>query len=180
PRLRWSRPASTRRRGVRCSPSPSSSGSPRRWPGHGAVRMPEVSVRAPAKINLHLGVGPARADGFHPLATVYQAISLFSTVTARPADAWAVTCVGRDGIDVADVPLDDTNLALRAARLLAAHAGVDRPVALHLDKGIPVAGGLAGGSADAAATLLACATLWELDVSRETLLALAAQLGSDV
>ncbi len=142
--------------------------------------MPEVSVRAPAKINLHLGVGPARADGFHPLATVYQAISLFSTVTASAADDWALTCVGHDGVDVSDVPLDATNLALRAARLLATHAGVDRPLALHLDKGIPVAGGLAGGSADAAATLLACAELWELDISRETLLGLAAQLGSDV
>lgn len=142
--------------------------------------MPEVSVRAPAKINLHLGVGPVRADGFHPLATAYQAISLFSTVTVRSAEEWQLTCQGNDGIDVSGVPLDETNLALRAARLLAEHAGVDRAVALHLDKGIPVAGGLAGGSADAAATLLACARLWQLEIDDATLLELAGRLGSDV
>lgn len=142
--------------------------------------MPEVSVRAPAKINLHLGVGAVRPDGFHPLATAYQAISLFSTVTARRSTTWQVSCAGQDGIDVSGVPLDDSNLALRAAHLLAEHAGIDEPVALHLDKGIPVAGGLAGGSADAAASLLACDRLWGLDLPRAELLALAAQLGSDV
>lgn len=142
--------------------------------------MAEVTVQAPAKINLHLGVGGVRPDGFHPLATAYQAISLFSRVTARDASTWSVTCTGRDGVDVSGVPLDDTNLALRAGRLLAAHAGVDRAAALHLDKGIPVAGGLAGGSADAAATLVACNELWELRLSRETLAQLAAELGSDV
>jgi 4-diphosphocytidyl-2-C-methyl-D-erythritol kinase len=142
--------------------------------------MTEVTVRAPAKINLHLGVGPLRADGFHTLATAYQAVSLFSTVTARAASAWSVSCDGLTGIDVSGVPLDDSNLALRAARLLAQRAGVDQPVALHIDKGIPVAGGLAGGSADGAAALLACDALWELGTPREELLALAGELGSDV
>jgi 4-diphosphocytidyl-2-C-methyl-D-erythritol kinase len=141
---------------------------------------PGVTVRAPAKINLHLGVGPVRPDGFHPLATAYQAISLFSTVTATPAEDWSVTCTAAVGIDVAGVPLDDTNLALRAARLLAAEAGVDQPVALHLDKGIPVAGGLAGGSADGAAALLACSVLWDLSLPPARLLELAGELGSDV
>lgn len=140
----------------------------------------EVSVRAPAKINLHLGVGPVRSDGFHPLATAYQAISLFSTVTATHAEDWAVTCSPGEGVDVSSVPLDDSNLALRAARLLALHSGVTTPVALHIAKGIPVAGGLAGGSADAAAALLACDTLWELHTTRTELLELAAELGSDV
>ncbi|KQZ67042.1 4-(cytidine 5'-diphospho)-2-C-methyl-D-erythritol kinase [Nocardioides sp. Root151] len=141
---------------------------------------PEVTVRAPAKINLHLGVGPVRADGFHPLATAYQAISLFSTVTAIPAEEWSVTCTAGAGIDVAAVPLDDTNLALRAAKLLADHADLAHPVALHIDKGIPVAGGLAGGSADGAAALLACDALWGLDTPLSTLLDLAGRLGSDV
>ncbi len=141
---------------------------------------PGVAVRAPAKINLHLGVGPVRADGFHPLATAYQAISLFSTVTATPAEQWSLTCSGGVGIDVSGVPLDDTNLALRAAKLLARSAEVDQPVALHLDKGIPVAGGLAGGSADAAAALLACSVLWDLSLPPTRLVELAAQLGSDV
>lgn len=142
--------------------------------------MPEVTVRAPAKINLHLGVGPLRADGYHPLATAYQAISLFSSVSVIVADDWSVTCTAGDGIDTSLVPLDGTNLALRAARLLAARAGIDQPVSLHIDKGIPVAGGLAGGSADAAAALLACDTLWHLSTPREDLLALAGELGSDV
>lgn len=147
--------------------------------------MPEpdprsVTVRAPAKINLHLGVGPVRADGFHPLATAYQAISLFSTVTATAAADWSITCTAAEGIDAAAVPLDDTNLALRAARLLAEHAGVRHRARLHLDKGIPVAGGLAGGSADAAAALLACDLLWGLDTPTDELLALAGHLGSDV
>lgn len=142
--------------------------------------MPEVTARAPAKINLHLGVGAVRPDGFHPLATAYQAISLFSTVTARPSSTWQVGCAGQDGVDVSGVPLDDSNLAIRAARLLGEHAGVEEPVALHLDKGIPVAGGLAGGSADAAATLLACERLWGLELPRAELLGLAGRLGSDV
>lgn len=142
--------------------------------------MSEVTVRAPAKINLHLGVGPLRPDGFHTLATAYQAVSLFSTVTASPAAHWSVTCDGQAGIDISGVPLDDANLALRAARLLAQRAGVEQPVALHIDKGIPVAGGLAGGSADGAAALLACDTLWELGTPLDELLAIAGALGSDV
>jgi 4-diphosphocytidyl-2-C-methyl-D-erythritol kinase len=142
--------------------------------------MSEVVVRAPAKINLHLGVGPLRPDGYHALATAYQAVSLFSTVTVRPAARWSVSCHGQAGIDISGVPLDDANLALRAARLLAERAGVDQPVDLHIDKGIPVAGGLAGGSADGAAALLACDTLWELGTPRDELLALAGRLGSDV
>ncbi|MDT0203754.1 4-(cytidine 5'-diphospho)-2-C-methyl-D-erythritol kinase [Nocardioides sp. AE5] len=141
-------------------------------------RAREVVVRAPAKINLHLGVGGVREDGFHPLATVYQAIALFSTVTVVPADQWAVTCRAEPGIAVDQVPLGPTNLALRAARLLAERHGIEKPVAIHLDKGIPVAGGLAGGSADAAATLLACAHLWGLPT--DDLAGLAAELGSDV
>lgn len=140
----------------------------------------DVTVRAPAKINLHLGVGPLRPDGFHTLATAYQAVSLFSTVTARPAAQWSVSCDGQAGVDISGVPLDDANLALRAARLLAQRAGVEQPVALHIDKGIPVAGGLAGGSADGAAALLACDTLWQLDTPLEELLAIAGALGSDV
>ncbi|NYG58649.1 4-diphosphocytidyl-2-C-methyl-D-erythritol kinase [Nocardioides daedukensis] len=145
--------------------------------------MPEptlraVSARAAAKINLHLGVGAPGPDGFHPLATVYQAISLFSTITVTPADDWSVTCQAAPGIAVDQVPLDETNLALRAAKLLAERAGVTHPVNIHIAKGIPVAGGLAGGSADAAAALVACDALWGLD--RPDLAELAAELGSDV
>jgi len=141
-----------------------------------------VTASAPAKINLHLGVGRARADGFHPLATVYQAVDLRDEVTVRPAPAYALEVSGDDRLALADVPRDESNIALRAARLLAVHAGgvEGRTVAVHLHKRIPVAGGMAGGSADAAATLLACDALWGLETPAEELLALAAQLGSDV
>jgi 4-diphosphocytidyl-2-C-methyl-D-erythritol kinase len=136
-----------------------------------------VTVRVPAKVNVQLAVGGRRADGYHALATVFFAVGLWDTVTARPAKGLTLTVAGRDA-DV--VPTDDSNLAARAARVLAAHHGVEADVALHIDKDIPVAGGMAGGSADAAAALLACDALWGLDTDRETLFALAAELGSDV
>ncbi len=139
----------------------------------------EVRVTAPAKINLSLGVGGLRADGFHPLATVYQAISLHDEVVLRPADDQTLTVSG-EGVDVTDVPVDATNLALRAVRLLGQHHGRDLGVAMHLRKRIPVAGGMAGGSTDAAAALLGADALHELHTPRETLLELAAELGSDV
>jgi 4-diphosphocytidyl-2-C-methyl-D-erythritol kinase len=138
-----------------------------------------VTVSAPAKINLSLGVGPLRSDGFHPLATVFQAIGLFDEVRVRPAEADVLTVYG-DGVDVSDVPTDATNLALMAARLLAKHHGTGEHVEMHIHKRIPVAGGLAGGSADAAAALVACDALWGLRTPREDMLELAAQLGSDV
>ncbi|WP_300677860.1 4-(cytidine 5'-diphospho)-2-C-methyl-D-erythritol kinase [Nocardioides sp.] len=143
-----------------------------------------VTVRAPAKINLHLGVGPVRADGFHPLVTVYQAIGLYDDVTATPAApgaAWTIHTVADAHIDLATVPTDADNIAIRAGRALVAHHG--RPdLAAHLEihKGIPVAGGMAGGSADAAAALVAIDRLFDLQTSDDDLLALAADLGSDV
>ena len=139
-----------------------------------------VTVRAAAKINLHLGVGTARADGFHPLATVYQAIGMYDDVTVTDAPAWSLTISAHERIDVAEVPGDDTNTALRAGRLLTEHHGLDRAAAIAVDKGIPVAGGLAGGSADGAATLLALDRLWDLQTPDVDLLRLAAHLGSDV
>ncbi len=138
-----------------------------------------VTVRAPAKINLVLSVGSARADGYHHLDTIYQAISLYDDVTVTDADDWSVAAAS-DDVDLAGVPLDDRNIALRAGRLLAEHHGVDRAAHLHIAKGIPVAGGMAGGSADAAATLVALDRLWSLDTVDDDLLALAAELGSDV
>ena len=140
-----------------------------------------VHVRAPAKINLALKVGAPRPDGYHPLATVYHAVSLYDDVHAEWAepDEFELEVSGEG---VADVPLDDNNLALRAARLLArVHGGQDRlGVRLSIRKAIPVAAGLAGGSADGAAALLACATLWDIDLAPEVLRHLGAELGSDV
>jgi 4-diphosphocytidyl-2C-methyl-D-erythritol kinase len=143
------------------------------------TRQTSVTVRAPAKINLVLSVGSVRSDGFHPLDTIYQAISLYDDVTVTDADEWRVDAAS-DDVDLADVPLDDRNIALRAGRLLADHHGLDRAAHVHITKGIPVAGGMAGGSADAAATLVALDRLWSLETSDDDLLALAAELGSDV
>jgi 4-diphosphocytidyl-2-C-methyl-D-erythritol kinase len=131
----------------------------------------------PSKINLHLGVGPLRADGFHELNTVYHAISLFDELTARPGDTLALTMEGEGAGELA---LDDSNLIMRAARALAAKGRVPAHARLHLRKSIPLAGGLAGGSADAAATLLACDLLWGTGFSRDELAAIGAELGSDV
>ncbi|MFF8958912.1 4-(cytidine 5'-diphospho)-2-C-methyl-D-erythritol kinase [Streptomyces sp. NPDC014894] len=139
--------------------------------------MSGVTVRVPAKVNVQLAVGGARADGFHDLANVFLAVDLFDEVTARPAASLTVTCEGPDA-DL--VPLDASNLAARAAILLAERHGIAPDVHLHIVKDIPVAGGMAGGSADGAAALLACDALWELGSSREELLEICAELGSDV
>ncbi len=134
-------------------------------------------MRAPAKVNLHLGVGPLRADGYHDLVTVFHAVDLIDELVARPADELRV-CVAGEG--AADLPTDERNLAWQAATLLAEYAGVAPHVSLEMTKAIPIAGGMAGGSADAAAALVACAALWRTGTSRTVLADLAARLGSDV
>ncbi|SCD50103.1 4-diphosphocytidyl-2-C-methyl-D-erythritol kinase, partial [Streptomyces sp. DvalAA-14] len=139
--------------------------------------MTAVTVRVPAKVNVQLAVGGRRPDGFHDLANVFLAVGLHDLVTAEPADELRITAAGRD---VASVPLDTSNLAAKAAIALAKLHGIEPRVRLHIDKDIPVAGGMAGGSADAAGALLACDTLWGLGTPREELLALCAELGSDV
>ncbi|MEU1216944.1 4-(cytidine 5'-diphospho)-2-C-methyl-D-erythritol kinase [Streptomyces sp. NPDC005791] len=136
-----------------------------------------VTVRVPAKVNVQLAVGAARPDGFHDLANVFLAVGLYDEVTVTPADALRVTCAGPDA---AQVPLDATNLAARAAIALAARYGLAPDVHLHIAKDIPVAGGMAGGSADGAAALLACDALWGTGASQEELLEICAELGSDV
>ncbi|MDZ5622128.1 4-(cytidine 5'-diphospho)-2-C-methyl-D-erythritol kinase [Nocardioides bizhenqiangii] len=141
-----------------------------------------VTVRAPAKINIYLGVGKVRPDGFHPLETVYQAVSLYDDVTVTDAEEWSVSTIA-DGVhvEVREVPDDDSNIAIRAGKALVAHHRLDdRAAAIQINKGIPVAGGMAGGSADAAATLVALDRLWSLGTADEELLAIGAELGSDV
>lgn len=136
-----------------------------------------VTVRVPAKVNLHLSVGGIRKDGFHEIVTVYQAVSLFDEVTVEPADRLSVAVVG-DG--AGEVPLDDENLAARAIVAAAALTGREPHLKVSIRKGIPVAGGMAGGSADAAAALVAADSLWGSSLDRTTLEGLAAGLGSDV
>lgn len=143
--------------------------------------MPEprdaVRVRVPAKLNLHLSVGPRRPDGFHDLVTVYLAVDLYDELTAAPGAGLTLAVEG-EGRD--ELPTDERNLAWRAASALADHARIAADAQLTVRKAIPVGGGLAGGSADGAAALVGCAQLWRTGTDRVELAMLAAQLGSDV
>ncbi|WP_403020718.1 4-(cytidine 5'-diphospho)-2-C-methyl-D-erythritol kinase [Salinibacterium sp. GXW1014] len=142
------------------------------------ARPAKVHVRAPGKLNVCLKVGALLDDGYHDVATAYQAVSLYEDVRAYPADDFSVTFGG--SIDTSALATDGSNLAIRAARLLARVADHRGGVRLEIEKNVPIAGGMGGGSADAAATLVACDTLWGTDLGREELLSLAAQLGADV
>ncbi|TIC84580.1 4-(cytidine 5'-diphospho)-2-C-methyl-D-erythritol kinase [Nocardioides sp. GY 10127] len=138
-------------------------------------------MRAPAKINLFLGVAALASDGFHPLTTVYQAVGLYDDVTVSEAGEWSLRLLGDPRVDLDAVPTDDSNIALRAARALLAHHGMEhRALAMTIHKSIPVAGGMAGGSADAAAALVATDRALDLQTPDEDLLRIAASLGSDV
>jgi 4-diphosphocytidyl-2-C-methyl-D-erythritol kinase len=131
-------------------------------------------------VNLQLSVGPPRGDGYHDLVTVFHAVSLFDEVTVRPAERASVRVTGEGA---ASVPADRANLAARAARALAAaalHRRSKPAVRIEIRKRIPVAAGLAGGSADAAATLVACNELWRTGLSQSELREIAARVGSDV
>ena len=142
------------------------------------MRNDQVVVEVPAKINLALGVAPLGADNFHELITVFHAVSLFDTITAKPRPRGVNLTIEGEGAQW--LPVNDSNLAVKAAKLLAHHHGIEPHVDLHIEKRIPVSGGMAGGSADAAGALIACDRLWETNTSREDLENLAAQLGSDV
>jgi 4-diphosphocytidyl-2-C-methyl-D-erythritol kinase len=139
-----------------------------------------VVVRTPAKVNLQYHVGSRRPDGFHDVMTVLQTVSLYDEVIVEPASRLRVRTIGNTASGLATVPDDADNLAGRAAIALATYAGREPAVRITIHKRIPVAGGMAGGSADAAAALVACDLLWDTRLSRTELLALAAGLGSDV
>ena len=134
-------------------------------------------MRVPGKVNLYLEVGDRRSDGFHELTTVFHAVSLADDVTVRDADVLSLRLLG-EGAE--GLPADGRNLAWQAAELMAGHVGRAPDVDITINKSIPVAGGMAGGSADAAAVLVGMNALWELRVPRRDLHALAARLGSDV
>ena len=143
--------------------------------------MTAVTVRVPAKVNLQLAVGPVRADGYHDLVTVFHAISLFDEVTVSPAARDSLTVTGEGA---GQVPADGSNLAARAARAVAEVTGPASRgapgLAIRIRKRIPVAAGQAGGSADAAAALVACNELWRSGLGQPELAELAAGIGSDV
>jgi 4-diphosphocytidyl-2-C-methyl-D-erythritol kinase len=137
-----------------------------------------VHARAPGKINVFLKVGAVMEDGYHDLATAYQAVSLFEEVRAMPAGDFSVEFSG--SIDTSGLDTGGSNLAIKAARALARKSGYRGGVHLEIEKNVPIAGGMGGGSADAAATLLACDALWGTSATKEELLAIAATLGADV
>ena len=136
-----------------------------------------VTARAHGKINLHLGVGDAGADGYHELVTVFEALGTPETVTLTPADEDSVEVVGKYA--AAGIPVDERNLALAAVIAFRARTGWDGRVAITIDKNVPVAGGMGGGSADAAAALVAAASLAGVD-DNAVLTEIAAGLGADV
>jgi 4-diphosphocytidyl-2-C-methyl-D-erythritol kinase len=137
-----------------------------------------VHARAPGKINVFLKVGSLLDDGYHDVAIAYQAVSLYEDVRAFHADDFSVSLTG--DVELSRVPTDGSNIAISAARLLARRAGYRGGARLEIEKHVPVTGGMGGGSADAAATLLACDALWGTSLPRDEMLDLAAQLGADV
>ena len=137
-----------------------------------------VHTRAPGKINVFLKVGRLEDDGYHDVAIAYQAVSLYEEVRAWHADDFSVSVSGT--VELSRVPTDASNIAIKAAQLLAHHTGYRGGVRLAIEKHVPVTGGMGGGSADAAATLLACDALWGTALPRDEMLGLAAQLGADV
>ena len=139
-----------------------------------------VTVRVPAKVNLQLSVGPREADGFHNLVSVFQAISIFDDVTVKRGLSGSGISISVSGEQTHGVPADASNLAVKAAQLMIDRFDIDADLQIDVKKSIPVAGGMAGGSADAAATLVALDALFQLELSREELHRLGSELGSDV
>ena len=138
-----------------------------------------VVVRVPAKVNLQLSVGPVSPDGYHEIATVFQAVSLFDDVTVKTGQDGSGITLTASGI-TGGVPLDSSNLAVRAAALMIDRYDIPKDIALHIKKEIPVAGGMAGGSADAAGVIVGIDALFDLGIARDELEKLASELGSDI
>ena len=144
------------------------------------MRRNGVVVRVPGKVNLQLSVGPLDIDGYHEVTTVFQAISIYDDVTVRFAEPGTGITLDIGGSTAAGVPDDSTNLAYQAAQLMIDRHDLDSDIAIHIKKEIPVAGGMAGGSADAAAVIVAFDALYELGMSRDGMEKIGAELGSDV
>jgi len=144
------------------------------------MKLNGVVVRVPAKVNLQLSVGPLGADGFHEVTTVFQAISLYDDVTVKFGEPGTGIVLTLSGPTSAGVPVDSTNLAHMAAQLMIDKHDLDSDLSIHIKKEIPVAGGMAGGSADAAGVIVAMDSLFELGLSRDGMEKIAAELGSDV
>ena len=136
-----------------------------------------VTVQVPAKVNLQLSVGPKESDGYHQVVTVFQAISLFDNIKISEADQFSIAVSGdyTNGI-----PLDQSNLVYKAIELMAEEFETEKNLEVSIQKSIPIAGGMAGGSADAAAVLFGIDQLYRLGLSKDELSEIARKLGSDV
>ena len=144
------------------------------------MNLSGVVIRVPAKVNLGLSVGPLDDDGYHELVTVFQAISLYDDVTVKFGVEGSGIALSASGSTAAGVPLDQTNLAYKAAQLMVSRYQLDSDLDIHLAKEIPVAGGMAGGSADAAGVIVGIDALCELGLSRDEMQRIGSELGSDV
>ena len=144
------------------------------------MRSRGVTARVPAKVNLQLSVGPLGADGFHEVTTVFQAISLFDDVTVATAEKGEGIKISITGQTSGGVPADNTNLAVKAAQLMIRNYDLPEDLVIKLKKEIPVAGGMAGGSADAAGVIVGLDSLFELGLSRDVMESVGSKIGSDV
>ena len=144
------------------------------------MRSRGVVARVPAKVNLQLSVGPLGSDGFHEVTTVFQAISLFDDVTVATAPDGDGISISISGQTSSGVPTDSSNLAVKAADLMIKNYDLPTDLIIKLKKEIPVAGGMAGGSADAAGVIVGLDSLFELGLSRDEMEIVGSKIGSDV
>lgn len=136
----------------------------------------QVSVRVPGKINLQLSVGPLQRDGYHELATVFQSVSLFDEITVGEIE---------EGIEIhsdakSAIPLGKENLAYKAAEIMRKRFDIESGLSIKIKKEIPIAGGMAGGSADAGGTIVAIDSLFSLGLKRDEMERIGSELGADV
>lgn len=141
-----------------------------------------ISAIAPAKINLAFLAGPLRPDGYHSVISIYQALDIFEKVSVESSNDWSVELVGVNLAEADRIPVDGSNLVIKAALELARHVGIEKPQPMRfvIEKRVPPAAGMAGGSADAAASLVALNRAWGLDLSSIELSKVAGKIGSDV
>jgi 4-diphosphocytidyl-2-C-methyl-D-erythritol kinase len=144
------------------------------------MRSRGVIARVPAKVNLQLAVGPLGTDGFHEVTTVFQAISLFDDVTVETAAENNGISIQVTGQTSTGVPSDSSNLAVKAATLMIKNYDLPSDINIKLKKEIPVAGGMAGGSADAAGVIVGLDSLFELGLSRDEMEMVGSKIGADV
>lgn len=140
-----------------------------------------IWAAAQGKVNLHFQVGDLQADGYHPVVSLYQALDLEERVGVEVNENWRVE-VESQLPNLGEIPLDETNLVVRAAKALAQSVGIENPQPMRfvIQKQVPVAGGMAGGSADAAAALTALNQAWCLGLDQAELMKVGARIGADV